>query len=82
MGYSGDLGVVPLMNLNIFSRIKDIQSTGTKVLMTVSFLEIYNEVIKDLLNPSEKTLKIRQHPEMGIYVESLAEVYCNVMDVV
>ncbi|RHY24617.1 hypothetical protein DYB32_008775, partial [Aphanomyces invadans] len=43
-------------------------------LITVSFLEIYNEVIKDLLNPSDKVLKIREHPDMGIYVEHLAEV--------
>ena len=34
----------------------------------VSYLEIYNEVIKDLLNPSDKQLKIREHPDMGIYV--------------
>lgn len=34
----------------------------------VSYLEIYNEVLKDLLNPTDKQLKIREHPEMGIYV--------------
>jgi hypothetical protein len=48
--------------------------TSVKYLITVSFLEIYNEVIKDLLNPSDKVLKIREHPEMGIYVEHLAEL--------
>ena len=37
-------------------------------LITVSYLEIYNEVIKDLLNPSDKQLHIREHPKMGIYV--------------
>ncbi len=34
----------------------------------MSYLEIYNEVLKDLLNPTDKQLKIREHPEMGIYV--------------
>ena len=41
-----------------------------KFMVTVSYLEIYNEVIKDLLNPSDKVLKIRQHPDMGMYVRS------------
>ena len=37
-------------------------------------MEIYNEVIRDLLNPSEKQLKVREHPKLGIYVEHLAEL--------
>ena len=41
-----------------------------KFMVTVSYLEIYNEVVKDLLNPSDKVLKIRQHPDMGMYVRS------------
>lgn len=45
-----------------------------KFMVTVSYLEIYNEVIKDLLHPSDKVLKIREHPEIGIYVEDLVEL--------
>ncbi|CAM9727312.1 unnamed protein product, partial [Chrysoparadoxa australica] len=41
----------------------------------VSFLEIYNEVIQDLLNPvRDKSLKIRESPDLGIYVEGLCEL--------
>jgi hypothetical protein len=43
-------------------------------LVTVSFLEIYNEEIKDLLNPSSKQMKIRENKDKGIYVEDLCEV--------
>ena len=43
-------------------------------MVTVSFLEIYNEVVKDLLNPSDKPLKIREGTETGIYVEGLCEL--------
>ena len=43
-------------------------------LVTVSFLEIYNEELKDLLNPSSKQLKIRESKDKGIYVEDLCEV--------
>jgi len=40
----------------------------------VSFLEIYNEKIKDLLNPSDKPLNIRESVEAGIYVDGLCEL--------
>ena len=45
--------------------------------LQVTFLEIYNEIIKDLLNPSDKQLKIRENPESGIYVEDLCELVSN-----
>lgn len=76
MGSGDDPGIVPLMNADLFRRIEAAQREDPQVkfLVTVSFLEIYNEVIKDLLNPSDKLLKIREHPDMGIYVEQLAEL--------
>ncbi|KUF86480.1 cAMP-dependent protein kinase catalytic subunit [Phytophthora nicotianae] len=82
MGSGDDHGIVPLMNGDLFTRINasDAENANSddegavKYLVTVSFLEIYNEVIKDLLNPSDKVLKIREHPDMGIYVEQLAEL--------
>lgn len=52
----------------------------TKFMITASFLEIYNEEIKDLLNPStgtgkgEKKLEVRENPELGIYVDGLCEL--------
>lgn len=82
MGSENEPGIIPFMNRDLFSRIgannveigNDDEQKGVKYLVTVSFLEIYNEVIKDLLNPSDKILKIREHPDMGIYVEHLAEL--------
>ncbi|CAM9341724.1 unnamed protein product, partial [Hapterophycus canaliculatus] len=47
----------------------------TKCLVTVSYLEIYNEVVHDLLNPKKDVnLKIREHPDLGIYVDGLCEL--------
>lgn len=43
--------------------------------MEVSYLEIYNERVRDLLNPKTKgNLRVREHPVMGPYVEDLAKL--------
>lgn len=39
----------------------------------VSMLEIYNEVITDLLNPSGSNLQIREDIKRGCFVEDLSE---------
>ncbi len=47
----------------------------TKVFVKqVSYLEIYNEKVKDLLrNDSEHKLRVREHPQTGPYVEELSK---------
>eukprot|EP00033_Pygsuia_biforma_P002681 GCRY01002962.1.p1 GENE.GCRY01002962.1~~GCRY01002962.1.p1 ORF type:complete len:710 (-),score=213.57 GCRY01002962.1:424-2553(-) len=66
-------GIIPQMNKDIFAKIEEAPSS-MKYLVTVSFLEIYREEVKDLLNPSGKDLKVREHPKLGVYVEHLAEL--------
>jgi hypothetical protein len=39
----------------------------------VSYLEIYNESVNDLLNPSSQNLKIFDDPGRGLVVEGLGE---------
>jgi kinesin family protein 1 len=40
--------------------------------LEVSFLEIYNDALRDLLNPkSQASLRVREHPKSGPYVEHL-----------
>ena len=45
--------------------------------MTVSYIEIYNEIIKDLLNPSQVQLQIRESPDGAIYIQDVCEVVCK-----
>lgn len=42
-------------------------------------LEIYNEKVRDLLNPSDKKggLRVRQHPKKGFYADGLKTVPVN-----
>jgi len=76
-GSSEDKGIIPRLNADLWQIINNKltdSEADVKYLITVSFLEIYNEVLKDLLNPSEKPLKIRESPDNGIYVEGLCEL--------
>eukprot|EP00428_Durinskia_dybowskii_P064440 CAMPEP_0170383522 /NCGR_PEP_ID=MMETSP0117_2-20130122/15518_1 /TAXON_ID=400756 /ORGANISM="Durinskia baltica, Strain CSIRO CS-38" /LENGTH=775 /DNA_ID=CAMNT_0010639227 /DNA_START=54 /DNA_END=2381 /DNA_ORIENTATION=+ len=79
-------GIIPHLNEDLFEKMalkleqieeeskKQASNAKTKFMVTVSFLEVYNEEIKDLLNPSEKKLKIHENPKLGIYVEDLCEL--------
>jgi hypothetical protein len=49
------------------------QGAARKVTCTCSFLEIYNEAITDLLNPSETHLHIREAGSGTTYVENLSQ---------
>jgi kinesin family protein 1/kinesin family protein 3/17 len=72
-GTEEEPGVIPLMHQDMFSRI-EAAPPNLQFFVTVSYLEIYQEVIYDLLNPSGKDMKVRQHPQLGVYVEDLAEL--------
>ena len=74
-------GIIPRLNVDLWAKCQDKlgalndPNNNTKILVSISFLEIYNENIKDLLNPNDKIqLKIRESPDQGIYVEGLCEL--------
>ncbi|KAI0885517.1 kinesin heavy chain [Annulohypoxylon maeteangense] len=76
MGYGKDAGIIPSICQDMFGRIEDLQKDKTtRCTVEVSYLEIYNERVRDLLNPSTKgNLKVREHPSTGPYVEDLAKL--------
>ena len=60
----------------MFERITEFQKDkNLTYTVEVSYLEIYNERVRDLLNPATKgNLKVREHPSTGPYVEDLAKL--------
>ncbi|KAL9088625.1 MAG: hypothetical protein Q9165_006145 [Trypethelium subeluteriae] len=77
MGYGEEAGVIPKICQNMYERIEDMGKNDKNLTCTVevSYLEIYNERVRDLLNPATKgNLKVREHPSTGPYVEDLAKL--------
>ncbi|PLW15697.1 hypothetical protein PCANC_14326 [Puccinia coronata f. sp. avenae] len=77
MGYGQDRGIIPLTCSALFDRIQEKLVTDPTVRYTVevSFMEIYNERVRDLLNPKNKgNLRVREHPSLGPYVEDLSKL--------
>uniref|UniRef100_K3X326 Kinesin motor domain-containing protein n=1 Tax=Globisporangium ultimum (strain ATCC 200006 / CBS 805.95 / DAOM BR144) TaxID=431595 RepID=K3X326_GLOUD len=70
-------GILQLAVEDIFNYIENCDDRD--FLLRVSFVEIYNEVVKDLLNSSEKgnNLKLREDPRKGVYVECKEEIITN-----
>ncbi|TNV86797.1 hypothetical protein FGO68_gene1664 [Halteria grandinella] len=71
------LGVIPRAVSHVFS---ELEKNALKVTVYMSFLQIYNEQIFDLLGRhpgqsrgTEKSLRIREDQGQGIYVEGLTE---------
>ncbi|GER42288.1 kinesin-related protein [Striga asiatica] len=63
-------GIIPLAIKDVFSIIQD--TPGREFLLRVSYLEIYNEVINDLLDPAAQNLRVREDAQ-GTYVEGIKE---------
>jgi kinesin family protein 1 len=76
MGYGAEYGIIPKICQEMFERITEMQKDpNLSCTVEVSYLEIYNERVRDLLNPSTKgNLRVREHPSTGPYVEDLAKL--------
>ncbi|XP_022747158.1 kinesin-like protein KIN-7K, chloroplastic isoform X1 [Durio zibethinus] len=63
-------GIIPLAVKDAFSIIQE--TPNREFLLRVSYLEIYNEVVNDLLNPAGQNLRIREDAQ-GTFVEGIKE---------
>ena len=66
-------GIVPRSMEEIFRFIQMQSSQNTTFMVRASYLQIYNEVISDLLKIDRTSLQIREDKKKGVFVEGLSE---------
>uniref|UniRef100_UPI00398E423D kinesin-like protein KIF1A isoform X2 n=1 Tax=Pristiophorus japonicus TaxID=55135 RepID=UPI00398E423D len=68
-------GIIPQLCEDLFARINDSTNANLAYSVEVSYMEIYCERVRDLLNPKTKgNLRVREHPILGPYVEDLSKL--------
>ena len=72
-------GLIPRLVERVFDKILE-SSEEMEFTVGCSFLEIYCERIKDLLNPQNDNLPIHEEKSKGVYVKNLLNVYCSSTD--
>lgn len=76
---NGNQGIVPRIFQMLFAEIQREQDQAEGKQLNYqcrcSFLEIYNEQIGDLLDPTQRNLEIKDDAKHGFYVENLSEEY-------
>ncbi|CDR08657.1 unnamed protein product [Oncorhynchus mykiss] len=76
MGSSEQPGLIPRLCSSLFDRTLQEQREGESFTVEVSFMEIYNEKVRDLLDPkgSRQALRVREHKVFGPYVDGLSRL--------
>ncbi|XP_055502048.1 kinesin-like protein KIF1A isoform X4 [Leucoraja erinacea] len=68
-------GIIPQLCEDLFGKINDSANANLSYSVEVSYMEIYCERVRDLLNPKTKgNLRVREHPILGPYVEDLSKL--------
>lgn len=77
MGTPEDPGLIPRTCEDLFERIGSNESANISYSVRVSYFEVYNEHVRDLLVPRSEVpfyLKIRESPTEGPYIKDLTDV--------
>ncbi|KAK4820255.1 hypothetical protein QYF61_022613 [Mycteria americana] len=77
MGFDEDRGIIPRLCEDLFTQIAQMDKQQILYHLEMSFFEVYNEKIHDLLvfkaesGQKKQPLRVREHPVLGPYVEGL-----------
>ncbi|XP_026857246.2 kinesin-like protein KIF13B isoform X2 [Electrophorus electricus] len=76
MGTVDQPGLIPRLCSSLFERTVQQQREEESFTVEVSYMEIYNEKVRDLLDPkgSRQALKVREHKVLGPYVDGLSRL--------
>lgn len=73
-------GIIPNSFAHIFGYISKLDGE-TRFLVRVSYLEIYNESVRDLLGKDQTAnLEVKERPDVGVYVKDLSAYVVNNAD--
>jgi len=73
-------GIIPNSFAHIFGHIAKAEEES-RFLVRVSYLEIYNEEVRDLLGKDQKArLHLKERPDIGVYVKDLSMFVVNNAD--
>uniref|UniRef100_G1P7S3 Kinesin family member 14 n=1 Tax=Myotis lucifugus TaxID=59463 RepID=G1P7S3_MYOLU len=78
MGFGEEPGIIPRFCEDLFAQVAKHQTQEVRYHLEMSFFEVYNEKIHDLLvgrgdgRQGKQALRVREHPVSGPYVEALA----------
>ena len=74
-GVKEEAGIIPKAFDHIFGYFDDAENMRKKFLIRCSYLEIYNEEIRDLLGDDPKArCELKEDPTKGVYVKGLSNV--------
>ncbi|XP_027136955.1 kinesin-like protein KIF13B isoform X2 [Larimichthys crocea] len=76
MGSVDQPGLIPRLCSALFERTQSEQREQESFTVEVSYMEIYNEKVRDLLDPKggRQTLRVREHKVLGPYVDGLSRL--------
>uniref|UniRef100_H2ZK92 Kinesin motor domain-containing protein n=1 Tax=Ciona savignyi TaxID=51511 RepID=H2ZK92_CIOSA len=77
MGSHEQPGLIPRLCDALFDRIHEETRDNQSFKVEVSYMEIYNEKVRDLLDPNggkQQHLKVREHKLLGPYVDGLQQL--------
>jgi hypothetical protein len=72
-------GIVPRAVQHIFNHIHD-GIDGTEFVLRCSLFEVYREQLRDLLDPANANLRIKETPRQGVFVDGLAQEFVACVD--
>ncbi|XP_076874130.1 kinesin-like protein KIF13B isoform X2 [Brachyhypopomus gauderio] len=76
MGSTEQPGLIPRLCSALFERCAQNHKEGESFAVEVSYMEIYNEKVRDLLDPKgcSQALRVREHKVLGPYVDGLSRM--------
>lgn len=74
MDFEDLAGVLPRLTRQVFETIAEDRS-NTSYMISCTYLEVYRECVRDLLDPTKGNLRISESPERGVFANGATSVF-------